>query len=296
MSRQEKLNNVELINHLETKGVTFNNFSKGQAINFLNRNNYYYKLAAFRKNFKKCDNRYVDLDFEYLKDLASIDMRIRNILLSISINTEHFIKTELSRLINNNNSENGYDILIEFKKSDKGRYYDLTKKKFEQSWYQKDMYEKRKNDYPYWALLEHMDYGCLIKFVEFYYDKYKNKSLKKVVELGDNARHIRNACAHNSVFIINAFSNHNKLTNVNSSVTTLAQKTNVLKYKNYKKVNDLLSLLALAKTYCSPAVLQYQKEDLEDFLVRCSRNKEFYKKNVELTKMLVIFERIQKIL
>ncbi|MFC3932987.1 Abi family protein [Streptococcus dentapri] len=102
-------------------------------------------MAAFRKNFKKRDGKYVNLDFEYLKDLASIDMQIRNLLLSISINTEHFIKTELSRLINNNPKEDGYSIIKKFQKSKEyKRYYDLTKKKFKQFRYQHDMYEKRK--------------------------------------------------------------------------------------------------------------------------------------------------------
>lgn len=296
MTRQTKLNNRELINHLEKKGVTFNTISKAQAINFLNKNNYYYKLSAFRKNFKKKDGKYVDLDFDHLVDLASLDMKIRSILLNIAINVEHFIKVELSRQINNNDQEDGYSILIDFKHSEYGKYYKITKEKFKQSRYQGDMYRKRKNDYPYWALLEHMDYGCLMKFVAFYYEKYKPKTLKKAYELGDNARHIRNACAHNSVFILNIFKDDNKLPNVSSSVSTLAKQADILKYKNYKKVNDLLSLFALSKTYCSQPVKEYQKGFLEEFLVRAKRYESNYQKNVELTKMMTIFTKIIDIL
>ncbi|MFC3932986.1 hypothetical protein ACVR0S_06840 [Streptococcus dentapri] len=107
-----------------------------------------------------------------------------------------------------------------------------------------------------------MDYGCLIKFVKFYYSKYKNKSksLKKAVELGDNARYVGNTCAHNSVFIINVFEENNKLKNVNASVTTLAKQTDVSKFKKYKKVNDLLSLCTLSKAYCSESVLKYKEK------------------------------------
>lgn len=113
MSRQPKWNNRKLINHLVSKDVTFNNISIGQAITFLDKNNYYYKLAAFRKNFKKKYGKYVDLDFSYLQDLASLDMKIRAILLNIAIDVEHFIKVELSRQINNNSQEDGYSILTE---------------------------------------------------------------------------------------------------------------------------------------------------------------------------------------
>lgn len=296
MERQRKLTNRELVNHLESKEISFKQISKGQAITFLDKNNYYYKLAAFRKNFKKRNGKYINLDFGDLQDLASLDMQVRNILLGISVNVEHFIKVELTRQINNNPNEDGYQILTDFKNSQYGYYYKLTKKKFKSSRYQGDMYQKRKNDYPYWALLEHMDFGCLIKFASFYYEKYKPKSLKKAYELGDNARHIRNACAHNSVFLINVFKEDNKLPNVNASVTTLAKQADILKYKNYKKVNDLISLFALSRTYCSPAVKSYQKAEIEQFLERSRRNSERYKRNVTLIKMITIFEKIVDIL
>lgn len=296
MSRQPKWNNRKLVNHLVSKDVTFNNISIGQAITFLDKNNYYYKLAAFRKNFKKKDDKYVDLDFSYLQDLASLDMKIRSILLNIAVDVEHFIKVELSRQINNNPQEDGYSILTEFKNSQYSKYYEFTKKKFRESRYQNAMFNKRKHDYPYWALLEHMDYGCLIKFVNFYYQKHGCKSLKKASELGDGARHIRNACAHNSVLLLNVFEKNDKLSNVNAVVTTFAKQVDVIKYKNYKKVNDLISLLVLAKTYCSPAVLNYQKQAIDNFIVRCQRNQSAYAKNVELTKMMVVFKKIVDIL
>ncbi len=296
MVRQAKLNNRELINHLSDKNVTFNKISKGQAITFLDKNNYYYKISAFRKNFKKINGKYVNLDFGYLQDLASIDMKLRNTLLEISINVEHFIKVELSRQINNNTSEDGYRIIREFKNSKYSDYYRITKKKFQNSRYQADMYNKRKHDYPYWALLEHMDYGCLMKFVAFYYEKHQPKSLKKAYELGDNARHIRNACAHNNVFILNVFREDNKLPNVTATVTTLSKEVDVLKYKNFKKVNDLISLFSLARTYCSEPVKNYQRQSIRDFIKRAKRNEVDYKRNVELTKMIIIFEKIVDIL
>lgn len=292
MSRQRKLSHPELITHLENKGVTFEKCSKGQAINFIDKNNYYYKVSAFRKNFKKKDDKYQNLDFEYLKDLASIDFQVRNLLLNISINTEHFIKTELCRQIDNNPREDGYSIVKEFKDLEHGKYYHITWQKFKISRYQNDMYLKRRDNVPYWALLEHMDYGCLMKFLEIYYEKYKPRSLKKAYELGNNARYIRNACAHNSVFILNIFKDDNKLKNTTAAVTTLAAQTDLLKYKNYKKVNDLLSLFALAKSYCSPKVFGYQKEDLNKFIERCKRHEQDYKKNPTLIKMFIIFQKI----
>ncbi|OHY30900.1 DNA-binding protein [Streptococcus parauberis] len=292
MVRQKKYSHLQLVNHLDSKGIKFEKCSKSNAIKFIDKNNYYYKISAFRKNFKKKESKYQHLDFEHLKDLASLDFQLRNLLLNISINTEHFIKTELTRQIDNNPKEDGYSIVKEFKNLDNGRYYDITWFKFKQSRYQNDMYLKRRDNVPYWVLLEHMDYGCLMKFLSIYYKKYKPRSLKKAYELGDNVRFIRNACAHNSVFIINVFKDDNKLNNTNAAVTTLAAQTDLLKYKNYKKVNDLLSLFALSKAYCSTAVRNYQKADLESFIQRCRRHEDDYKKNITLVKMFIIFQKI----
>ena len=92
------------------------------------------------------------------------------------------------------------------------------------------------------------------------------------------------------------FEKNDKLSNVNAVITTFAKQVDVIKYKNYKKVNDLISLLVLAKAYCSPAVLQYHKQAINNFIVRCQRNQSTYAKNVELTKMMVVFKKIVDIL
>ena len=80
------------------------------------------------------------------------------------------------------------------------------------------MYLKRRDNVPHWAfIIGHMDYGCLMKFLEIYYENTNQKSLKKAYELG-NVRCIRNACAHNNVFILNIFKDDNKLKNTTAAV------------------------------------------------------------------------------
>ncbi len=55
--------------------------------------NYYFKLASYRVNFpKNYDKKYINLDFAYLTDLASIDMQLRDYLLDLSLDIEHGIK------------------------------------------------------------------------------------------------------------------------------------------------------------------------------------------------------------
>lgn len=292
MSRKSKYSYRELINQLDNHGVTFDLISKGKAISFLEKNNYYYKVTAFRKNFKKNkDGKYQNLDFQHLIDLATIDMHVREILLDIAINVEHFIKVEISRLITNNHQEDGYTIVAEFERN-YSNYYSSTYNRFKKSRYQKEMFKKRSSEIPIWVLLEHMDYGCLLKLVELYYKKYKSKSLQKVKSLGNNARHIRNACAHNSVLTVNVFKNSEKLEKVSAEISTFAKQRGVLHYRKYRKVNDLLSLVALSNTYCSSAVQKNQNLKIKSLIQRMQRYADDYNKIPELTKMFIIFKKI----
>ena len=280
-----------LVNQLEHHGVKFEIISKGKAITFLEQNNYYYKVAAFRKHFKKKDGKYQNLDFQYLIDLATIDMYLRDTLLDIAINVEHFIKVELSRLITNNPNEDGYTIVEDFSATFPN-YYNSIYERFRKSRYQKEMFLKRGAKIPIWVLMEHMDYGCLLKLVELYNSKYRSKTLQKALSLGNNARHIRNACAHNSVLMVNIFKEDEKLKRTNAEVSTFARQKNVLRYRKYRKVNDLLSLIALSNTYCSPAVQLHQNQKIKDLLKRMQRYSANYNKTPELVKMFIIFSKI----
>ncbi|HHJ7161457.1 TPA: Abi family protein [Streptococcus pyogenes] len=291
MVKKPKQHYRNLVNQLEDHGVAFELMPKGKAITFLEKNNYYYKVAAFRKNFKKKHDKYRNLDFQHLADLATIDMYIRDTLLDVAINVEHFIKVELSRLITNNTNEDGYTIVEDFSKT-YPNYYQSIYERFRKSRYQKDMFQKRGTVIPIWVLMEHMDFGCLLKLVELYYSKYKPKSLQKAKTIGNNARHIRNACAHNSVLMVNVFKDDEKLNRVTAEVNTFAKQKGVLRYRKYRKVNDLLSLIALSNTYCSSAVKHHQDIKIKNLIDRMQRYADGYNKTPELVKMFIIFSKI----
>ena len=51
---KKKLKSAEqLIEHMKSKGIKFNIVSEKEAIDYLENNNNYFKLAAFRKNYPK---------------------------------------------------------------------------------------------------------------------------------------------------------------------------------------------------------------------------------------------------
>lgn len=104
----------ELIEHMKSKGITFHEVSENDAKEFLQKNNYYMKLAAYRANYEKCPTgkragQYKKLDFGYLKELSVIDMHLRYIIIDMCLDIEHAIKVKLINDVTNNPSEDGYE-------------------------------------------------------------------------------------------------------------------------------------------------------------------------------------------
>ena len=115
MAKRAFLTPKEQIKHCEEKGVQFNKISKSKAIMYLEDNNNYFKLRAFRKNYVKDLNlgKYTNLDFADLVDLAIIDNRLRRILLEMSLSIEHFSKVHLLKVLQET-GEDGYAIIQDY--------------------------------------------------------------------------------------------------------------------------------------------------------------------------------------
>lgn len=108
------------IEHLESKGVKFNLMSKDEALSYLRENNNYFRLRSYRKGFGKVvgganDGQYIGLDFAMLKDLSILDMRLRNIILPMAIDIEHFYKIKLLNAVEAS-GEDGYQIVQDYLK------------------------------------------------------------------------------------------------------------------------------------------------------------------------------------
>ena len=289
----EKLNFLELVNSLDQRGITFSEIKKFEAIRVLETKNYFYKITAYRKNFhKNKKGKYIDLDFSYLVDLASIDMQVRYWLLNISLDIEHSIKTKVLNLITKNTDEDGFTIVSDFSVANP-RAYSKTIEQLKRSRYHSEMYKKRQVRLPIWTLIETMDFGTLCSFVQFYYDRYKDIELKKMYDLCMNAKNIRNSCAHSNVLLLNFFGKKNSLEKVSQIVLSTAKKVNVdLRQAKSKKINDLLSLIYLEKVYASEFIIYQRKKRGIELLERAKRNKEKYKGNRNLVDMFNIFSKI----
>lgn len=93
----------EQINHMKSRGTRFDLCSEDKARTFLTSRNFYFKTKAFSKNFDKYLNpsaplfgNYINLDFAYLVELTKLDMHLRSLVLSASLDIEHFMKTSIN--------------------------------------------------------------------------------------------------------------------------------------------------------------------------------------------------------
>lgn len=107
----------EMVSYLKTKNIKFELISEENAEKYLRDNNNYYNITSYKHNFEKYMvdgvfvNKYIDLDFAYLKDLAIIDHRVRLLFFKMIIDIEHYLKIKILNLIENIDAEDGYKIV-----------------------------------------------------------------------------------------------------------------------------------------------------------------------------------------
>ena len=86
------------------------------ALQYLTYNTYYFKIKSFAKSFEYNESKkqYIHLDFEYLVELSKLDMYLREYIIKLSLDTEHFLKVKLINDLTNNDKEDGYNIISQF--------------------------------------------------------------------------------------------------------------------------------------------------------------------------------------
>lgn len=122
-----KLTAAQQIESMKKNGIRFDLFPESRAEAFLTHRNYFFKLKAFSKNFDKwrlpdgSAGDYMHLDFAYLVELSRLDMRLRALVLSASLDIEHFLKVRINEAIMSDETCDGYDIVADFLQYDESR-------------------------------------------------------------------------------------------------------------------------------------------------------------------------------
>lgn len=268
---------------MESKGITFHLISRTEAQQFLQRNNYYFKLASYRANYAKRQRgnragQYLNLDFAYLKELSTIDMHLRYLILQMCLDIEHHVKLMLIQDIENNPDEDGYNIVEAFDPDKTKRAGILRRAK---NSYARDLICKYKDtlNYPVWTLCELIDFGSLYALYKTYRERYPQRKQLPKYSLLNPIRNLRNAAAHSNCLIykLRVPKNHGNVSDINqiiSSIPTI-RKSMRAQYLSIVPIHDFVVLLYWYSTYVkSPGLLHRRKQEL--YYLFFHRMKEHY--------------------
>lgn len=312
----------ELIDHMKSKGITFEHFSEKEASDFLDKNNNYFKLTSYRKNFEKYTRgenagEYLELDFGYLVDLSTIDMYLRRILLIMCLDIEHYSKIYLLKSIENNHLEDGYNVVklfIESKnrtKTENGkkiitnRVIDNIKRSINNPYcgqllekYGINKETKNIEDFPVWAIIEVISFGEFNELFQFYYRYYGITYEKDLGFLLDTVKQLRNAVAHNNCVINKLFPEYNKYSK-NYNVMCFLSKMEIKETMRAKKMSNsrirqiVTTIYVFDKIVSSEGVRNSRYKELYQLVnKRMRRNKEYYLNNKTITTSFEFFDKI----
>lgn len=292
-TKKQKLTELELIKNMRDKrGIKFNLTTEKEAEIFMKSANYYFKVGSYRKNFSKTNGKYDNLDFAYLQDLAAIDVTLRRYLSNVALAVEHGLKVYILNLISNNFNEDGYTIVQEFRKIEP-KSYGRTLSFLKSNTYLKGLYKKYRESPPVWVFIEVITFGDLSKFIEFYFSKYPNKTLKTIVSNLKFAKNIRNATAHSNPILINLFAKDNFLNRPTQSVVSEAHKMGIEKnFLSDIKIHDLTALFYLNKLLTTNIARKHFYEDGLQVIHRFNKHLEYYESVSTINKFKVIFSKM----
>lgn len=298
MITKPKLSVPEQLSHLKNKGVLFTITNEHDALEYLNKNNNYFKLRSYRKNYtQKYDGSYVGLEFAYLRDLSIIDMRIRYCLLEMCLDIEHHIRVRAIKAIENAEAEDGYSVITDFK----AKYPEDFKNSIERakkSPYCQDLVESYPDMMPIWVYVEIAQFGQLINLYRFIGERLDDCTMVNDYYHLQEIRQLRNACAHSNCLINDLrVSKSSKKPNSDlvNAITSAGITPDVRKKKmSNDRVRQITSLLYFYKVFVtSEGLKKHQSKVLyETFIRRPHEHIDYWINNDLIISTFNFFEKI----
>lgn len=283
----------EQLKNLEDKNVQFNIMSKEEAREYLQCNTYYFKLKSYEKSFEYnvSKNQYINLEFAYLVELAKLDMYLRELIIRISLHTEHFLKVKLMDDLTKNEKEDGYHIVRELFSKYPFMVDHINQKKYNSAC--ADLIHKYENNWAAWNLIEVLSFGDFIKLYELYYSLYPEQVNEVVSDLIWPLKFIRNASAHNNCLLntlrkpyvyTHLYDKKRRTIIVNKRLVSLLSSVSAITKNNRKKkitnpiIHDFVASLFLFDEICTSKVFKMKIfTEVKEFVDgRLIKNKEFF--------------------
>lgn len=275
----------------DVKGIKFNIINEAQADKFLHESSYYFKIKAFEKNYSKYAHgeqagKYDGLEFAYLQELSTLDMHLRETVLLMTLDIEHYLKVHLLKDISDNELEDGYSVVEEFLNNQPTVSQSIQEKA--NSSYCEKLIRKYGDHFSIWTIVEVLSFGDLINLCDWYYMKYPDPLIK----IGNYriVKFLRNAAAHNNCLINNladnsgaGFSQNREANSFVSSIDGISTGTRTKKMGNRFVHDFVVMLLCFKNIVSSEGVKRHQIEKLKDLIDnRFTLHKEYFDNNMLL--------------
>jgi hypothetical protein len=306
----------KMVPYLKSKNIKFEIISEYNAKKYLRDNNNYYNVTSYKHNFERYMvngvfvDKYIDLDFAYLKDLAIIDHRVRLLFFKMIIDIEHYLKIRILNLIENIDVEDGYKIVNLYLENDFNdekfpkKIHNSIFKKVGSDYYQKifSKYDidkdKKLENIPIWEFLEIITFGELVNFYDFFSKKYCLKKETKNIFILREIVKLRNAVAHNSCLLCyldkkdNKYSPDYKIVNY-LNLCGVGKESRDNKLSNSRIKQMTCTLYMFNEIVTSDGIKRNVIEDLNElFYDRIILHKEYYNNNELLKSIYSYFDKI----
>lgn len=306
----------EMVEYLKQKNIKFEKISELEAEKYLRENNNYYNITSYKHNFERYYvgngfvDKFIDLDFAYLKDLSIIDMRVRLVLFKMIVDIEHYLKIKILNRIETINEEDGYRVvnLYLFKDFNDEKFpkklHNSIFKKVGSEYYQKifSKYDidkdKKLENIPIWEFLEIITFGELINFYDFYTKEYGLTDENKDVYILRDIVKLRNAVAHNSCVLseLDKKDNHYQ---PSLQVIQFLKESGIGKETRKNKLSNsrirqiTYTLYMFNRIVTSDGVKENVKSDIHKlFYERIIYHQEYYNNNELLKSVYLYFKKI----
>ena len=299
----------ELIEHMKEKGIKFSIVTEDEAKTFLQENNYYMKLASYRANYSKFKtgaktDQYMNLEFAYLKELSTIDMYLRYLIMKMCLDIEHALKVSLIAHVERNPKEDGYELIGKFigytnSKGQLQNEYILKKiRGHKSSDYCKDLIDKYYPYFPVWVFVELISFGDLTYLIAFYDELYSDSIVNN--KFMNIIRDLRNAAAHSSCLINKLFELLNPGQQVDNTISNYVKQIPEIskaarsKNLNYRVVYNFVTLLYIYDLVVPDGKAKINRfAEIKDlFNNRMKKNKHYFKANNKITGVYTFVKKI----